>query len=33
LQGRQNRKKAACAHGAMIIAIPDTNWQVWVCIL
>src|SRR5882757_7574222 len=33
LQGRQNRKKAARAHRVIIIAIPDTNWQVWPCIL
>src|SRR3979411_1315123 len=33
LQSRQNRKKAACAHRTIIIAIPDTNWQVWPCIL
>src|SRR3982074_1709091 len=33
LQGRENRKKAACAHRMMIIAIPDMNWQVWPCIL
>src|ERR1700730_3842795 len=33
LQGRQNRKKAACTHRMMIVAIPDTNWQVWPCIL
>src|SRR5882724_11898607 len=33
LQGRQNRKKAACTHRTIIIAIPDRNWQVWPCIL
>src|ERR1700730_3659278 len=33
LQGRQNRKEAACAHRVIIIPIPATNWQVWPCIL
>src|ERR1700722_20230924 len=33
LQGRQNRKESACAHRVIIIPIPDTNWQVWPCIL